>query len=221
MKKTNQNTPTVRWALGLAALIAGGLIAGAQLVGPGVFGAKANEIPVTATFRDDAALPDRIGSDGLGTYIDGVDHVRAVLDGRGDFDLDTNSTGGPTVRTLFLDFRTPASPTANPPFATSTVQAFISTGAGGLPQMAIGSSTRSKLAVNFDASGKGWFIRFSPNEYPDTSSVLVSRVSVDAWEIEAAPTDIAKLLSYSTRGKLVLTDEGNFFMPLRVVVKRK
>lgn len=87
--------------------------------------------------------------------------------------------------------------------------------------MAIGSSTRSKLAVNFDASGKGWFIRFSPNEYPDTSSVLVSRVSVDAWEIEAAPTDIAKLLSYSTRGKLVLTDEGNFFMPLRVVVKRK
>lgn len=184
-----------------------------------------SQIPMTAEFRDDVSLPDRIMSDGLGPYVHGVGQVKAILDGRGDFDLDTNASGKPALRLLSLDFTVPASCPASgcqPPFATGSEDAYMSTGAGGLPNMAIGASTRSKLQVSFSSGGNlQWFVRFDPSQYPDTSSVLVTRLDVNSWTIEAGATDTAKLLSAPTSGKLVLTDRGNYFLPFRVVIRRK
>jgi hypothetical protein len=84
--------------------------------------------------------------------------------------------------------------------------------------MAVGSSKRTRLAVNFP----GWFIRFDPLQYPSTSNVLVRRLSEMTWELEAAPTDIGKLLQVSTvRGRMVLTDHGDFFLPFKLTVTLK
>jgi hypothetical protein len=144
-----------------------------------------------------------------------VEHVKAILDGLGDFDLDTSAVGGQPIRLLFLDFRAPASGSSTAPFLSGTVDAYFSTGGGGLPDMAVGSSKRMRLSVNFP----GWFIRFDPVQYPSTSNVLARRLSDASWELEAAPTDMGKLLQVSTvRGKMVLTDRGDFFLPFRMTV---
>jgi hypothetical protein len=179
--------------------------------------AKPTSVPAIATFRDGPG--DRIASDGRGAYIDGIDRVAAYIDNRGDFDMDMSPAGaGAPIRRINLDFQAPASADVTPPFQSGLDDAFMSTGAGGLPQMTVGTSIRSKLGVNFSLAGLGWFIRFSPTDYPDTSNVLVTRTASDRWDIEAAPTDIAKLLSYVPKGKLVLTDRGNFFLPFKVTV---
>jgi hypothetical protein len=179
------------------------------------------EIPVTATFQDSG---DRIGSDGLGPYIEGVDDVHAVIDARGDFDMDTDWYGGTrkvVERLLYLDFTSPASQYFNPPFLYGYDSAFMSTGVGDLPLMEIGLPVPSNLAVNFATAGRCWFIRFNPEKYPGSTKVLITRLSEDTWEIEARLTDIAQLLSYSGKGKLVLTNEGYFYMPFKVIVKKK
>jgi hypothetical protein len=177
------------------------------------------EIPVTATFRDYPG--DRIASDGLGPYIEGVDDVYAIIDVRGDFDMDTGGTPKVVERLLYLDFTSPASQYVNPPFLYGNDSAFMSTGVGDLPLMVVGSSVLSNLAVNFGAAGRCWFIRFNPEKYPGSTKVLITRLSEDTWEIEARLTDIAQLLSYSGKGKLVLTNEGYFNMPFKVTVKKK
>jgi hypothetical protein len=185
-----------------------------------------SEIPVTATFRVD--FPgDRIGSDGLGAYIDQVDDVHAVIDARGNFDMITAWHGGQKVmeRMLYLDFQDPASTLFNPPFLNDCVLAFMSTGVGDLPLMEINSSVSSNLGVNFGAAGGrgwfNWFIRFNPDVYSGTNSVQITRLSEDTWEIEAVYPAIAQLLSYPTKGKFVKTNEGLFHMPFKVTVKKK
>jgi len=185
-------------------------------------GKKPSEIPMTATFSDSSG--DRIGSDGLGPYINGVDDVYAIIDARGDFDMKTDGWGGtPKVveRMLYLDFQDPASQYFNRPFLWAYEDAFMSTGVGDLPLMGIGSYVSSNLAVNFGASSRGYFIRFNPNTYPGTNWVRITRLSEDTWEIEAVYPAIAQLLSYPTKGKFVLTNEGLFCMPFKVTVKKK
>lgn len=170
------------------------------------------EVPMAATFVDNSG--DRIMSDGLGPYTNGEYDVRAVIDASGNFDLKT-----PT-RILRLDFGAPASPDATAPFETGTEAAYMSTGCGGFQDMTVGESVRSRLAINFTYGGQNWFIRFAPAEYPDTSNVLVTRTAEDTWEIQAAATDIAKLVTMPIKGRPVTTEHGNFFLPFKVVVKK-
>jgi len=146
-----------------------------------------------------------------------LDFVKAIIDGIGDFDLDTDA-GGQPIRKLHLDFGAPTSATSDPPFASGFVDAYFATKGRGMLDMAVPSSKRMGLAVNFP----DWFIRFDPTQYDDTSNVLVTRISADTWEIEAAPSDIGKLLRVQTvRGKTVLTDHGNFFLPFKLTVTLK
>lgn len=176
-----------------------------------------SQTSMVATFRSDVTIPDRIGSDGAGSYTDGLQNVKAIIDGVGDFDLDTSASGAGT-RTVFLDFSMPASTGANPPFTTGYMDVYLSTGGGGLPQIAVGFSKSMNIRVNLP----GYFLDFNPNTYPDTANVLVTRTASDTWTIEAASTGIAKLQLVTTvRGKTVLTDEGNFFMPFKLTVKTK
>lgn len=171
-------------------------------------------VPMTATFVDN--LGDRITSDGLGTYTDGMGGVKALIDASGNFDLQV-----PEQRQLKLDFAAPASPDADAPFPTGSEAGYISTGCGGFEDMAIGESVRSRLAINFTYGGQNWFIRFDPAQYPDTSNVLVTRTADDTWEIKAGPDDIAKLLSMPIKGRPVTTEHGNFFLPFKLVVTKK
>jgi hypothetical protein len=178
--------------------------------------------PVSISFRDSSSLPDRIQSDGLGPYTNGTDGVRAELVGTGNVTMDTDDTSAPIVRRLFLDFTDPATTVADPPFSTSTVVAFLSTSycqnEGGLRDMAIGASQLCNLNVNFPAANKGWFIRFGT--YSGTTPASVRRIDADTWEVEVPPPAIAKLLSYPTKGRFVLTDRGDFHMPVLLTVTR-
>ncbi len=172
-------------------------------------------IPVTATFRD--ASGDQIASDGRGPYVNGVDNVKAILDGRGDFDLDTSVGGLKPIRLLSLDFSQLASsppPGCNPPIATPTlVDVYFSTGVGGLPGLTVGQSVASTLAVHF----AGWFLKFDPSL--GTSTVTVTHASTNTWTIEAASNAIALLQKVTqTKGKIVLTPCGTFTMPFEVTV---
>ena len=186
------------------------------------------EIPVIMTFGD--AFGDRIMSDGGGSYIHGVNGVRAVFDASGDADLDTQPAGSRGNRTLFLDFTDPVTAQSSPPFTTQFVTAFLSTSAAqtleGNPitnrllGMNVGQIALTNLNINFNTPGLGWFIRFNPT-YTGATKVLVTRIALDTWVIEADANAVAKLLSYPTKGKFVMTDRGNYRMPCEVTVKLK
>jgi len=194
-------------------------------------GAKgpAKETPVLMTFGD--SYGDRIMSDGGGSYINGVGGVRAVFVALGNAVLDTQPAGSRGNRTLFLDFTDPVLTTQpSPPFPTQFVTAFLSTSAAqtlegtpitnNLMGMDVGQIAQANLNINFNTPGLGWFIRFDPNS--GAAKVLVTRTGEDTWIIEAAGANaIAKLFSYPTKGKFVLTDHGNFRMPCELTVKLK
>lgn len=181
-------------------------------------GGASFEPPMIDTFRSNTAdPPDRIRDDGKGSYIHKIDQVRAVLDMQGDVNLRTNNSPKPDIRTLFLDFGAPASADATPPFSSAYTKAIVVTVDGHLPNIAVGSSIRSKFQVLFSIGKTGYFIRFGSAKYPDTSDVLITRTASDTWEIEAGPTDVAKLLT----GDAADIPLGNFFMPFKFVTKKK
>lgn len=186
------------------------------IVGLSPAGLAGSGTPVTATFRDLSG--DQIGSDGGGPYVDGVQEVKAIFDGRGDFDLDTSVGGQPPIRFLSLEFSQQASAPpvgCSPPFTTmpGKVDAYMSTGVGGLPGMAVGSSVATTLVVHF----VGWFVEFGT--VSGTSTVTVTHTDSHTWTIEAASNAIAELQkATTTKGKLVLTPCGTFFMPFELTV---
>jgi len=179
---------------------------------------------MTAVFRDGLPESDRVKSDLTGAYVDGLQGVKAIIDGLGDFDLDTD-TGGQGFRTLFVDLDNCASTSCSRPFSGGAhVDAYLSTGAGGLPAMAVNASKASKLQILFitpTAPDTQWFLRFDTASYPTTSTVTVTRTALNEWTIEAASGAAAKLFSATTRGKLVLTDRGNYYVPFKVTVTTK
>jgi hypothetical protein len=209
------------------------------IASPGLAGQKGSTIPTEATFRNncqlasdcDPALPyDRIGSDRMVpypyTYLNGSDEVKVVIDSSGEFILDTNTNSGRIYRSLYVDISDPVSPGQPfpPAFALGYgwVDAYVVTQAGGLSAMVSGSSHFAGLAVNFP----GWSLRFGlPPGEQDTSLVQVTCVGpapsgspCDTWELEAAPTAVAKLLSVSSKGQT--KDYGNFYMPFKVTVHK-
>ena len=125
------------------------------------------------------------------------------------------------VPILTFGFMDPVSGDCNPPFETGTLQAFMSTTAcdnqGGLRDMDVGAEQVCNLG-GFFVYGKNtqWFFRFG--EYADTTPALVTHTGEATWVIEVPEQAIAKLLSAPTKGRLVLTDQGNFHMPVKLTV---
>lgn len=200
----------------LCMLAAFGILAALSLtnVNPNVSASTGTS--TSATFRDDMTIPDRIRSDGGGAYVNGQQNIKAIIDGVGDFDLDTSNAGHGT-RTLFIDFTSPASTTATPPFSTANVDVYFSTGGGGLPQMAVGDAKMMHVQIILPGN---YFLEFNPNAQPGSSSVMVTRISSTTWTIEASATSTAELLKNTTsHGKTTVTSEGFFYMPFKITVQ--
>ncbi len=161
-------------------------------------------------------------NDSLGDYTHGIDGVSAIIisSGTGNLALKTHDTNSVFVRKLFLDFTGACSGICDPPFTTVTVEAFMSTSgcqnAGGLRDMPTDTSQLCNLNVNFGTPGTGWFIRFG--EYAGTDSATVTRVSGTSWTIDVPEDGVARLLSYPTKGRYVLTPRGDFAMPVHLTV---
>ncbi|HET9400334.1 MAG TPA: hypothetical protein VFO34_05240 [Candidatus Acidoferrales bacterium] len=201
----------------LCMLSAFGILAAVSLTCVNSHVSASTGISTSATFRDDTTIPDRIRSDGAGPYVNGQQDIKAIIDGVGDFDLDTSNAPHGT-RTLFIDFTSPASTSATPPFTSANVDVYFSTGGGGLPQMAVGDAKTMHVQIILPG---GYFLEFNPNAQPGSSSVLVTRTSSNTWTIEASATSTAQLIQTTTsHGKTTVTNDGFFYMPFKITVQQ-
>ena len=97
--------------------------------------------------------------------------------------------------------------------------AFLSTSSctqSNLRDMPIGSSQSCNLNVNFGTPGTGWFIRFGEDD--GTTPATVARLADGSWTIDVSEGGVARLLSYPTKGRMVLTPRGDFVMPVHMTV---
>jgi len=174
-------------------------------------------VPVTVEFADRVGV-DRIQSDGFGNYINGTDGVAAWLVPLGNLQLKTHDTNSTTVRKFWLDFDEACfQGPCDPPFTTDYRQGYMTTSCGtAFLDMYPGTSQDCNLNVHFTANQLGWFIRFG--EYEGTMPATVARLADGSWTIDVPADGIAKLLSYPTKGRMVLTDRGDYVMPVHLTV---
>jgi hypothetical protein len=190
--------------------------------------------PATALFRDNflGEVPDRIGSDGYGIYVDKVDRVSCWVDAYGIFFLKTWTSG--SKRKLFIDFANPVTEAEDPknygqetPFLSGYFNGYVQNYDVNvnLWDMDIGKSNPTNFRVIIEA---GWTVRFNPEERPGTTRILVTRISSDSWVFETVKDeelttgDIGKLYKIETvNKKTVWYDHGNFHLPFKVTVKLK
>ena len=91
----------------------------------------------------------------------------------------------------------------------------------GFLSVPVGGSAFGRFKINFpDPSGRPylWTIRFNSGAYAGSTNVAVRRISESTWEVEATDADRARLVSVTTRGKAVTTDEGLYAMPFKLTV---
>ena len=193
----------------------------------------ASTIPISVTFRDAYPLSsgdqiggDQIGNNGVIPYVT-QGAVVAEFDASGNLHLNTDLQGRKGGRTLALAFQDPVPGTScsgcsPPPFTAPTLRvAFMSTNGvfdngnnvGGLLQMTPGDSGTTNLNVDI----AGWFIRFNPGAYPQSTQVSVTRIDEKNWKIETISTSEAGLVKLSNNGN-TQTNVGRFFMPTQILI---
>ena len=199
--------------------------------------------PVTALFRcpttEECVEADAIAGDAAGAIAGTVGGVQgAYLTADGTFYARLDLVSG---RTLALDFRAADGPAPCLQATTGCRRTFdvvaspqTHTQIGAVtPQdvelpghwydIPVGGWSYARLKLNFaDPDGRDylWTIRFFPTGYAGTTHVKVTRLATNVWEAEATAADRARLVSTTTRGRTVMTDEGLFAMPFKIRVVR-
>jgi hypothetical protein len=139
-----------------------------------------------------SGFPFRIGSDGLGVYKQGINSVDSIVQGIGDWELDTKSSA---LRRVRIDFGDPVAGTgANPPFQSAMVPTrFISKCASWnifMPGMQLGQHANCPLAISITYNGTTYAIRTNEN-YLGTEPALwtcLSRSSTKCVSWEMVPS---------------------------------
>lgn len=180
-------------------------------------------VPALAAFRcpGDCATGDAIRGDGNGSY-------SAVLNSNSEFNL-TPSVG----RVVWLDFGPVTGCTGcrrdfttvamnNGELQTNVIDpATGAVASNGLKSIPVGATWPAFLKVVFNTVQSGvtvqWTVRFNPRDYPQTTTIDVTRTSATSWVIEATPSDAAALLSKELR-KRGETNEGVYVMPFQITV---
>lgn len=133
-----------------------------------------SDAPATSTIHDFDAngAPYRIGNDSLGSYYNGVNSVESIVQGIGDWVLDTKPS---PLRRVRMDFGDPVIGSgANPPFQAAFVpMRFISKCAAWgtfMPGMALGQQALCPLALSIDHNGVTYAVRANEN-YAGTEPV--------------------------------------------------
>lgn len=138
-------------------------------------GPPTRDAPATSTIQDidpNTGTVFRIGSDSLGSYKNGVNSVSSVIQGIGDWVLDTKPS---TLRRIRIDFGDPIPDTgANAPFQSATVPARLISKCASwnifLPGLAIGQQAICPLALSIDYNGVTYALRSNEN-YGGTQAV--------------------------------------------------
>jgi hypothetical protein len=178
----------------------------------------------------------RILSDGQGPYLNGSGGVESILQGIGDWVLDTQ--GNDSTRMVFVDLTDQAREVngATLPFETGLVFGrFIAQSASGpVPirfMTGLNSQIVSPLVFAFGHETERYRIVMNSHNFLQTDDVLVKCTGVsgsgqcNASVIEPSVThegelkNKAQLLGISTKkGKIVETDLGDFYLSFRITI---
>lgn len=193
-------------------------------------------ILVEMSLRD--AVGDRITSDGLGSYLPGVDNVESVVadpfnspeEQKGYFFRMEEPKGKDKPERDYC-FNFPATNLEGDPTPPGLLDGSVCThgnfatlqhsnGPDGLPVMEVGDriTARARFFL-FPGDGLQYVVRFacgaSGSDDPSCASWVVVERTETGWTIEAAG-QVAQLRSITIRGKTVVTELGTYQMPFRM-----
>ena len=196
-----------------------------------------DRIAVSVTFRCPATAqcvsPDAVQGDWQGTYCCDANtyffngnNLQMYVNAPRSFFLDFTRPDGPAPCTSTssgcrISFTTVTTPSPIPGTEVIAVDANDNMLPNGFFSIAVGSSTPGRMKINFpDPSGRSflWTVRFNPVAYPGSSYVTITRTATNSWTVEASGTDVARLVSTTTSGKAITTDEGLYYMPFQMNV---
>jgi hypothetical protein len=203
-------------------------------------------LKVTIENLDSANTRSQIRSDENGEYIDGMAGIEANIDQYGNLIIDFQ-TGRAAQRLVYFDYSRPYSqlpPGAHvPPYPTGLQgDSYLSTipkdnsAYTPLQNLGIDSSECVSLGWSFtwqDAKKTQWRNDFHrgqqfPAQANQTSYAVVTRIDLDTWEVEpksnscntGMPT-VVELLDTPTKGSFNFTDDGLYYMPFKLTLRRK
>ncbi len=222
----------IRRILTLATLAC--LIAGAV----GVLGAKPpGNTVVVSTLNNTGDVVSgtnyRLQSDGNGSYFNGVSSVTSIIQGVGDWEMNTSSSA---TRSVLVDFREPGpgSSTSSAPFDWQYVKArYISKcstiQSGGYLSMTPGAPVNCPLHAVFDYNGSTYKLTMNPLNDGATSFAQASCKGVDGagkcnnWSVvpvtqadTSARSTAVLLRDTRVRNKTVTTNLGYFYMTFQI-----
>ena len=173
------------------------------------------DTPATSTIRDTDANTGtvyRIGSDLLGGYKNGVSSVVSIVQGIGDWEMDTKSSSVRRVR-IDLGDQVPGSGPAPPFQAASLPVRFISKCSTSMFTLTVGQTIPCPLAMSIVYNGVTYALRSAEPSAPGTDPVL--------WTCNAASG--GKCTSFEMRPSAVQADGQlkNKMLLLKVAPKLK
>lgn len=206
---------------------------------------------VTIETADSSGTPSQIQSDGQYDYYDGTDGVAASLDQNGNLIIDFQTTSTPLRHVNFNYSRPfPPNDTQSQPPSGPQADSYLATlqrnedsAYVALQNMAVredgndhAQCVRLGWTFNSQDGATQWRNSFqrnlSPFDISQTSYGVVTRTNADTWEVEpkgspcpglpnsGLPT-VARISHNSTRGKLVHNDDGLYYMPFKLTLRRR
>ena len=155
----------------LFALLLVVLLEPARMIGPATAAKPTPDAPATTTIADidqSTGIAFRIGNDSLGTYRNGVDSVESIVQGIGNWVMDTKPS---PIRRVRIDLGDPVPNSgANPPFQAAFVPLrFISKCTTNIFTLAVNQSISCPFtlgAIEYD--GQSYALRSEQANYPGT-----------------------------------------------------
>lgn len=223
-------------------------VAGLFAVGAGLVGgidARAGgqrDTSVTTTIADmQNGYLLRVESDLQGSYVNGK-LVGSVIQGGGDWALDTSSNPGRTsARTVFFDLTEPVSSTNPlPPFQTAYVESHLIAKCHlvniGFLQIPAGTTVQCPGSFRFLApNGLTYRLGFQPDNYPEVNRMNVTCNAADSggcklWTIWPSGTTVTatdplpknrnKLLQIDPGTDAAIADLGDYYISFFITVAR-
>jgi hypothetical protein len=206
-------------------------ISTAVVLGQSARGGGSTVQPVSLNVVIDDAVSQSlhgIGSDGGGTYVNGIDGAGAAFGTNGYF---TFKTGNRTAKAFYS---TPVELTGPQLTGSSTASMTLMTFVNGfyLQNMTVGGPPRCEgLIASWDLSSKlGRNIGYQAGRapYAQTAYMLVSHPDANTWIMDSysagacsAYDNIATISDSSTKGAASNTFYGRYNMPLRLILTRQ
>jgi len=168
-------------------------------------------------------------SDGLGSYQNGTYSVSSIVQGIGNWVLDTKPS---SLRRVFVDLSDPVSGTgANPPFLGANVPVrFISKCTTSIFTLALNQTILCPLAVSLDHGGSTYALRGAEPSAPGTDPVqwtCLARNSTKCISWRMIPSVVQtdgerkgkmQLFKIAARNNQLDTSLGQFYISFEVIV---